>query len=499
MTAKENKPLEFPPVHLRECAAFPKMIVGGFGMRMRKLSRVSGKLPLTKSIVTAGLALIFLILTGSQNANALPAFARKYGLRCSACHESWPMLNYFGQKFKDNGYQLMNDRDAPIWQNPGYWPITFRITPIWHRVSTGKVAVDQGSGITRITTSGFDLSGLDFHTGGTLEKNFSFYVLPSSDATASFHFETVMARLDNLAGSTWLNLKLGKFELDNLLSEKRILTLTGNGGIYQLYHFSPPGDGNIFGQMGDNQLGVELMGHSLDDRTRYSAALLSSTDGNVGLPYGNAYTGFFTFSQAFDTGRLGVDRIGAYAMIGQAPTYFLTQATVPIPGSGISNKSFHREGFVGQFYFGPHFDVQVVTQHGWDNAWFGQGYGDPIDNPGGPNNLTGTFLPPGSQAPTWNGVLFEPHYVYSPQLIFLARYETMRMSRQASAANASNFGNLSTYTLGFRYNPFMTSRAGFAWHNEYNWLHQDGTGPMAGAAGLNVNTSEVLTGFDFDF
>jgi hypothetical protein len=49
------------------------------------------------------------------------------------------MLNYFGQKFKDNGYQLMNDRDAPIWQNPGYWPVVFRITPIWHRVSTGKV------------------------------------------------------------------------------------------------------------------------------------------------------------------------------------------------------------------------------------------------------------------------------------------------------------------------------------------------------------------------
>ena len=48
-----------------------------------------------------------------------------------------------------------------------------------------------------------------------------------------------MARLDNLFGSPWLNVKLGKFELDNLLSEKRILTLTGNGGIYQLYHFIP--------------------------------------------------------------------------------------------------------------------------------------------------------------------------------------------------------------------------------------------------------------------
>ncbi|MGP0017984.1 MAG: hypothetical protein ACLPHP_05405 [Candidatus Sulfotelmatobacter sp.] len=479
------------------------------------------------SFTAAALVLVALVLSASQSANALPAFARKYGLRCSACHESWPMLNYFGQKFKDNGYQLMNDRDAPIWQNPGYWPVTFRITPIWHRVSTGKVEVDTYAGgaptgnsaVQRVTSSGFDLSGLDFHTGGTLEKNFSFYVLPSSDATASFHFETVMARLDNLFGSPWLNIKLGKFELDNLLSEKRILTLTGNGGIYQLYHFRPQGDGNIFGQMGDNQLGVEVMGHSNDDRTRYSAAILSSTDGNVGLQYGNAYTGFFTFSQAFDTGRLGVDRIGGYAMVGEAPTYYLTQGGTPLGGSGLSNQSFSREGFFGQFYFGQHFDLQVVTQHGSDNAWFGQGYGDLIGGTVPGNNVPGTTLPAGAQAPSWNGVLFEPHYVYSPQLIFIGRFETIRMSQQANGPgcaalsgcfssssgtftagqSASNFGNISTYTIGYRYNPFMTSRAGFAWHNEYNWMHQDGTGPTLGLGTANINTSELLIGFDFDF
>lgn len=480
-------------------------------MRMGKQSRFSRKSTRVPQFLAIALALVFLALS-SQSANAIPAFARKYGLRCSACHESWPMLNYFGQKFKDNGYQLMNDRDAPIWQNPGYWPVTFRIIPIWHRVSTGKVLVDTyaggattGSAVQRVTTSGFDLSGLDFHTGGTLEKNFSFYVLPSSDATGAFHFETVMARLDNLFNSPWLNIKLGKFELDNLLSEKRILTLTGNGGVYQLYHFIPQGDGNIFGQMGDNQLGAELMGHSWNDRTRYSAALISSVDGNVGLPYGNAYTGFFTFSQAFDVGKLGVDRIGAYAMVGQAPTYYLTQGGTPLAGAGLSNKSFSREGFVGQFYFGQHVDLQVVTQHGQDNAWFGQGYGDLIGGTVGGNNLPGTTLPVGSQAPTWNGVLLEPHYVYSPQLIFIGRYETIRMSRQANGPgyaagpSASNFGDISTYTVGFRFNPFMTPRAGFAWHNEYNWLHQDGTGPVIGLATANVNTSEFLTGFDFDF
>jgi hypothetical protein len=133
---------------------------------------------------------VFFVLASADSALAIPAFARKYGLRCSACHEAWPMLNYFGQKFKDNGYQLMNDRDAPIWQNPSYWPVTFRIIPYWHRESTNKAQVDIpagiGSGEAQITSHGFDLSGLDFHTGGTIEKNISFYVLPSSDPTASW-------------------------------------------------------------------------------------------------------------------------------------------------------------------------------------------------------------------------------------------------------------------------------------------------------------------------
>ena len=112
------------------------------------------------------------------------------------------------------------------------------------------------------------------------------------------------------------------------------------------------------------------------------------------------------------------------------------------------------------------------------------------------NNTPGTVLPATARNPTWNGVLVEPHYVYSPQLIFLARYETIRMSQQADVGTRSDLGNITTYTVGYRYNPFMTSRAGFAWHNEFNLFHQVGT---ASLSGTNINTSEVLTGFDFDF
>jgi len=444
-----------------------------------------------RSTVAGLLLAVFFVLASADSALALPAFARKYGLRCSACHEAWPMLNYFGQKFKDNGYQLMNDRDAPIWQNPSYWPVTFRITPQWHRESTDKVAVDTSPTTIaeeKITSHGFDLSGLDFHTGGTLEKNISFYVLPSSNAAASFHFETVMARLDNLFGSSWLNVKLGRFELDNLVSEKRILTLTNISGVYQTYHFRPPGDSNFYGQIGDNQLGLEYMGHSYNDRTRVSAALVSSSDWGENLPSSNAYTGFFAASHAFDVGKLGTDRLGFYAMVGEAPTYFLTTAggSVATPfgnSAGRGNKGFSREGFVGLFYFGP-LDFLVVTQHGIDNAYFGT------------STAANVPLPTGARSAIWNGYMLETHYVYSPQLIFIQRSEWERTSQQALPSTPSTLGNIDMYTFGYRWYPIMTSRAGFAWHNEYSWLRTNGIAPISAT---DVTSNSLLLGFDFDF
>lgn len=449
-------------------------------------------------LATSLLVLSFVILSGSQPANALPAFARKYGLRCSACHETWPMLNYFGQKFKDNGYQLMNDKDSPVWQNPSYWPITMRITPFWSRESTNKIATDTG--ITKLTTTGFNLSGLDILTGGTLEKNISFLLVPSSDETGAFHFESVNVRFDNLFHSPWLNVKVGKFELDSFISEKREVTLSGNGGAYQLFHFIPVNDGNIFGQIGDNQLGAEWMGHSMDDRTRLSVAVLNSVDGNVDLPYGrNSYTAFVAGSQAFSAGKLGVQRIGGYAMIGQAPTMYLTSGgpSSPIAGSGTGNKSFSRVGFEGLFYLGPHLDFQVFTQHGSDNAWFGACFGDIITGTCDPANnpSSGATLPQGARNPTWNGAFVETHVVVNPQFTIFQRSEWVRMSQQADPNTPPNLGNIDNYVFGYRYNPFMNSRDGFAFHNEYSWIRQRGTAPDNG----DLSSNSLMIGFDFAF
>jgi len=438
--------------------------------------------------LASALTLLTFLLTFFGNptpGRAIPAFARKYGLPCSACHEAWPMLNVFGQTFKDNGYQLMNDRDSPIWQNPSYWPATFRMTPNWHRESTSQVAIDTANGgqvPEEVTSNGFDLSGLDFHTGGTLYKNYSFYLLPSSDNTGAFHFETVMARIDNIGNSPWFNFKLGKFELDNIISEKRILTLSNEGGYYQLYHFIPLGDSNVFGQMGDNQLGAELMGHSLNDRTRYSVALLSSNDGNVNLSSKNAYSGFVTASQAFDAGyQGGVDRVGAYAFFGNAPTYTLTSYGQPV--TSVGNKPFNREGVFALIYV-KKLDFSLFYQHGWDNAYFATST---------PSNVP---LPPGAQATSWNGGFVETHYVFNPQVIFIQRDEFVRMSQQAFNTTPGNNSNINAYTFGFRYYPFMFSRAGFAYHAEYALVQQKGAAPLTFT---QLNTSSVFLGFDFAF
>src|SRR5947209_12126050 len=276
---------------------------------------------------------------------AIPAFARKYGLACSACHTAWPELNAFGQRFRDNGYQLMNDRDSPIWQNPSYIPVTFRMTPSWHREGATKQPFDSVPGVPTcisstgagcvaktFTQSGFDLSGMDLWTAGTLYKNISFVLLPSADENGFFHFEAAFVRFDNLAGNRWINFKVGKFELDNLISEKRFLFLSGNGGSYASYHFLPKGDANDFG-LGDNQLGAELSGHSDNSYTRYGVAVLSNTDGNPDLGSSNRYDAYVTFSHAIDAGKLGVERLGAYAYFGQRPTYFeTTDAGTAIPG-----------------------------------------------------------------------------------------------------------------------------------------------------------------------
>jgi hypothetical protein len=424
------------------------------------------------------------------SAAAIPPFARKYGLPCSACHTAWPELNAFGQRFKDNGYQLGNDRDSPIWLNPAYIPIGIRTTPQWRlerntHLPVDAVPGDSTSGLVErtLTQSGFDISGADILMLGTLYKNITFGFVPTVADGEGVGIETAFVRFDNLFRTTWANLKVGKFELDNLLSEKRSIMLSTNGTFYQSYHFVAPGDATDFG-LGDNQIGAEWLGHSPNSYSRVSVAVLGGVDGAPGLPNGKSYDGAFTLSQAFDVGKLGLQRVGLYGYTGRRPTLFETVAGEPVPGTGTENRTFYRVGAVGDFFIG-NFELLPFFMHGSDDK-----------------DLAG-----GTQDPTWNSGLLELHYYISPQLILTQRSEIVRMSQQALPAFPKSLGNIDAFTFGTRWYPIMFSRAGLAVLGELSFTKTIGTAPLSGAGvGLPplspdtpVRSTSLLLALDFDF
>jgi hypothetical protein len=431
------------------------------------------------------------LFAGMPSAYGIPAFARKYGLPCSACHEAWPMLNNFGQTFKDNGYQLGNERDAPIYQQPAYWPIMFRTTPIWHRENNNRQAIDQvpgnaGSGLVEssVTTSGFDVSGVDVITAGTLYKNISFFIQPFI-GNSSIMLAQAWARFDNLAGTHWLNFKMGKFELDEPISQERSLTTSNTGGAYYNYFFTPPGDNNVFAGIGFTQLGAELLGHSENDYTRYSVAVLTDSNGATGLPSNQAYDVYANFNQAFEVPWLGEQQVGLYGYFGESPTYFQTSGGSPIPGTGTGNRSFYRLGAYGHWYVNK-FDFYTFYMHGSDNVFLGNSV--PANQPAN--------LPLGAVGPLWNGGFVEAHYNPNPRLIVIGRYELNRMSRVANQTIRSNAGNVDIWTAGYRWYPIMSPRAGLAWTQEYSRSTNAGAAPLSGKDDIR---NSLLMGFDFDF
>jgi len=414
-----------------------------------------------------------------RTSTAIPAFARKYGLRCSACHTVWPELNAFGQRFKDNGYQLGNDRDSPIWQAPSYWPIAVRTTPQFHLESTTKQQVDAvpgdpTSGLVEktITQSGFDLSGVDLLMFGTLYQNITFGFVATLEPP-EVGVEAAFVRFDNLGSSPWANLKVGKFELDNLLSEKRITWLSANGGSLFAYHYVPVNGGASFG-MGDNQIGAEFSGHSLNSYSRYSVSLLSTDDGEPGLLGGKSLDAMFTLSQAVATGGgLGPQRIGVFGYLGHRPTVIQTVNGDPIPGTGSANKSFVRLGATAQVWLG-NLELLPLVSHASDNSALGGG----------------------SQNAAWNTALLEAHYVATARLMVQGRYELVRMSKQSDPATPKTLGNVDAFAVGFRAYPFMFSRDGMALHGEFAMTKTAGVAPLSGDA---VWGRSVLLAFDFAF
>ena len=290
-------------------------------------------------------ALLLLGLVAATRAEAVPAFARKYGMSCTACHVAWPILNQQGQWFRDNGYQLGLQKDEPAATSAAYLPISIRTVPAYQfdRTTNQPGRFDK----TVVQSGGFAPIALDLIAAGTFGTNVSYLaVLAGFASNEAGAVESAWARVSNIAGTGWLNLRAGKFEAEVPISGRRGITRTTKHAVHKAT-FAHTGSSVAF-RLHDNQTGVELDGHDERSLTRYSLALMSAPSaGSGGVLSAPVVYGHVTRAFEIDSDVLSMMRVGAFGALGWQPTRFATTdgtAATAVPGTGYDHRRYARAG-----------------------------------------------------------------------------------------------------------------------------------------------------------
>jgi len=300
-----------------------------------------------KKLYVLILTLTVLIFLIPDTAHTIPAFARKFGSNCNMCHTSFTKLNDFGQRYRDNGYQIPGQQ--------GLEKNVFDIAPpVSIRTSTGSTIYHTGDR----TTFGANIYGFDFLSAGVLHKDVSFLLVytprvdePAADFSGPGPYwragsnpsqlgslESVNLVFSNLVKDK-VNVRIGRFEpAYQAFSSKRSYYIFEP---YEVYVFNTPNNSFVFN---DNQLGLEITGHH---RCGFKYGL-GVVNGNGANPDNNTYKDYYVnLFQTFGKGdgQSAGQRIGALGYFGYQPTYTSWSFISPTgETNGYNNKTFYRFG-----------------------------------------------------------------------------------------------------------------------------------------------------------
>ncbi len=419
-------------------------------------------------ILAAGLAL----LLDARAVHAIPAFARKYNLRCTACHEAWPKLNDFGRAFRDNGYQMMEGTDAPNWYEPAYWPVSLRITPSYQYNSVTNVSTDKGP--FNVNTGSVTQVGMDLLTAGVLMPDVSFLVVATgfteNEATT---LESAWVRFDNLFGSSWANLKLGVHEIDLPRSAHRPWNLSETG--YLIYSYHPKNSASSY-DMGENQPGIEWEGHDHGSFNRAAFSVFNVKDANGSTAFSTpGFYGHLTHEELFDSPFISAAKVGAFGVYATFPTSTLTSDGEPVPGTGGNLEPTMKFGGEVEAWLGPAatpLDLILVGAWGQDNQ---------------------DLIPDASRNGTFAGGFLEVGYTPFLKTTFFGRWDIIRNLRQAVPDTPRSTNDETAYTIGARYTLGFSTRAAVALHVEYSTEMI----VAGGDNGADTRLSTVFLGVDF--
>jgi hypothetical protein len=323
-----------------------------------------------KKTLTTVFAVSIALLALSQAALAIPAFARKHSFNCNMCHAGFPKLNDFGQRFRENGYQIPGQQglEKTIFQTS--FPLGVRVPAGYTLYHTD----DQSAG-------GFHIYGLDVFSGGVLRKNVSYFFVYTpriDDPAADFlgpdfgnnpsqlaAVESAVVVFSNIIRDK-LNLRVGRFEPDyHLLSSRRSYYLLQP---YEIYDFTATRNSFDFAA---NQIGLEAAGR-FRPGLHYAVGYINGTGGS---PDNNTFNDVYaTFSKVFGKGegQTAGQRIGVFGYLGWQPTLAGGSIISPLGDlNGRGNKTFYRAGGDLSLTWNG-FDLEGLAFYGSDNRAFNE-------------------------------------------------------------------------------------------------------------------------------
>ncbi|MEI6501625.1 MAG: hypothetical protein WCP21_11455, partial [Armatimonadota bacterium] len=373
----------------------------------------------TIALFTIGVSL----LVAAAPAGAVPVFARKYGFSCTMCHSSYPRLNDFGQRYRNNGYQLpgREDDEKTVLEGP---------MPFAARTSAGYTSDRFKNTAGAENTNQFELGGLDLLSAGLIKQNIGYFMIyvPEISGSRGVAPQTGSLEMANVVFShlTSLNLnaRVGRFEGAWLpFSAKRNLTFSP----YEVYALGGPGGLAL----DETQTGVELSG-ATGYGLRYAAGWV---DGSTTNHTSDSPSDFYVrAAKVFGAGegQTAGHRVGVFGYFGQARP---TDTTLPDTG----RHSLNRCGFDGTLNL-RQWSVDLQYLRGTDDAALTGGTAD-YDFSGG--FLQATYLP-------------------STKLVALARYDCLNTPDGPGA-------DVKRWTIAGRY--YFADN--IALHTEYSHRTQD--------------------------
>ena len=391
----------------------------------------------------------------------IPAFARKYGMKCSACHLAVPVLNQFGQAFKDNGYRMKNGTDDLRANEPAYWPL---FGWLWkdYEIDVQRVAGQTVQERGGISNGAFVLGGL-----GSIGDKVSFRFVPIIYEDGNTIVDHGWIRYNQAFGSDWFNIKVGSTEFDLPINPGREYNM-GASRFAVLYAYAVPGSVSRFSVLFP-QPGIEIMGHDLGSRNRYSVNLFN-TGGAPSAHCVICSPGIFgrvTHRHEFANGFLRAVKAGVFG----------AYATWPVGPDTSDLKGQRRLGGDVELWMGS--DVlplraTVMAMTGRDDRAL----------------VTGA-----TQDPKFNAGMLQLEYLPKLPLVFYSRLQVIRNQRQGIAGTPDDFADQDFQLVGVRHAVELNSR--FAWLLELTYWRW--TIKRVAPGGANVTNHTVWLGTHLDF